>query len=108
MPDSAPSQPTSDDNMRPSEQVCAAEYANGEPLRTVAAAGGSTPTPAGRREAMWLTYVEALAELGVPRSMMLRWRKQGLAPKFKRLPNGSLMIRKDTLDEWRERLPEVA
>jgi predicted site-specific integrase-resolvase len=57
---------------------------------------------------MWLTYPEALTQIGVARSTMLRWRNEGRGPIFKRLPNGSLIIHRDKLTEWFDGLPEAA
>jgi len=45
-----------------------------------------------------------LAELGIARSSMDRWRADGRGPRFTKLPNGVLRIRREKLDEWLEGL----
>lgn len=41
-----------------------------------------------------------LAELGVSRRQLDRWRSRGIAPRFIRLPNGDIRMRRETLDAW--------
>ncbi|WP_116245609.1 AlpA family transcriptional regulator [Nocardiopsis sp. FIRDI 009] len=56
-----------------------------------------------------LTLPEVLAELKVPRSTFDDWRKKGLAPRYAKLPNGQLRVRRSDLDNWlAERMGEVA
>jgi hypothetical protein len=47
-----------------------------------------------------MSYEEVLDELGVARSSMDKWRLEGKAPRFARLPNVSLRTRRDWLNEW--------
>jgi predicted DNA-binding transcriptional regulator AlpA len=62
-------------------------------------------TPAAVPEfAPWMSYEEVLEELDVARSTMDRWRADSRAPRFVRLPNGALRIRRDRLEEWLEGL----
>ncbi len=53
---------------------------------------------------VWLTMSEVLEELGVARSTMDDWRRSGRAPKFVKLPNGELRLRRDDFEAWTERL----
>jgi predicted DNA-binding transcriptional regulator AlpA len=56
-----------------------------------------------------LTIRQVLAELsGVPRSTFYRWRQQGRGPKSIKLPNGTVLIRRSSLDSWLEDLEESA
>jgi predicted DNA-binding transcriptional regulator AlpA len=57
---------------------------------------------------MWMTYEEVLAEVGVTRSTMDKWRVTGRGPKFKKLPNGKLRARRADVEQWLDLLPEVA
>lgn len=54
---------------------------------------------------MWLTLPEVLAELGVDRGTFDHWRRRGVGPKMKKLPNGSWRIRGDWYDAWLLGLP---
>jgi predicted DNA-binding transcriptional regulator AlpA len=56
----------------------------------------------------WLTVDEVLEHLTISRSTWDKWRQKQCSPKAKRLPNGSLRIRADWLDEWLDQLPEEA
>lgn len=56
----------------------------------------------------WMTITDVSEELGVSRSTLYKWVALGKGPTFKKLPNGSLRVRRDEFDEWVERLPEVA
>jgi predicted DNA-binding transcriptional regulator AlpA len=55
-----------------------------------------------------MTYEEVLAEVGVTRSTMDKWRVTGRGPKFKKLPNGKLRARRADVEQWLDLLPEVA
>ena len=57
--------------------------------------GPAEPDPRER-----LTFEQVLAEVGVTRSTMDKWRARGAAPRFKRLPNGNLISRREWLDQW--------
>ncbi|HTV12014.1 MAG TPA: helix-turn-helix domain-containing protein [Acidimicrobiales bacterium] len=52
----------------------------------------------------WMSSEAVLAELGIARSSMDRWRADGRGPRFTKLPNGVLRIRREKLDEWLEGL----
>lgn len=56
----------------------------------------------------WMTLEDACQRLGVSRHTMAKWRARGVAPKFKKLPNGSLRIREADLTDWERQLPEAA
>ncbi|GHD23366.1 hypothetical protein GCM10007147_18500 [Nocardiopsis kunsanensis] len=56
-----------------------------------------------------LTIPEVLAELQVSRSTFDDWRKKGLAPRYSKLPNGQLRVRRSDFDTWlAARVEEVA
>jgi predicted DNA-binding transcriptional regulator AlpA len=57
---------------------------------------------------MWMTYEEVLEEVGVSRSTMDKWRLTGRAPRFKKLPNGQLRLKRPDFEQWLESLPEAA
>lgn len=57
---------------------------------------------------MWMTYEEVLEEVGVSRSTMDKWRLTGRAPRFKKLPNGQLRLKRPEFEQWLESLPEAA
>jgi hypothetical protein len=48
----------------------------------------------------WLTVSEVLVELGISEDTWKKWRLRRVAPPAKRLPNGSLRIRRGDLDRW--------
>lgn len=52
----------------------------------------------------WLTTQEVCERLAVSYDTYAKWRGKGVAPRAKRLPNGSLRTREDWLDEWMEAL----
>lgn len=63
-------------------------------------------TAAGRRR-QWLTMEDFCEELGVPLSTAYKWRifpsddgEPARFPRYCRLPNGKIRIRRDWLDEW--------
>jgi predicted DNA-binding transcriptional regulator AlpA len=55
----------------------------------------------------WMTIVEVCTDLGVGRSTMDDWRRDGRGPRFVRLPNRSLRIRALAYEAWLETM-EVA
>ena len=55
----------------------------------------------------WMSFSEVRAMLGVSRATLSAWRADGRFPRFKRLPNGSLRIRRDTVEAWAEHLENV-
>jgi len=55
-----------------------------------------------------MTMVEVCEALGVARSTIDEWRATGRGPRFVRLPNGQLRIRRVALEAWLETLPKVA
>jgi excisionase family DNA binding protein len=63
-----------------------------------------------RRE--WMTLDEFCAALGVHRSTAYKWSAAGTAsgrfPRFCRLPNGHIRIRRDWLEEWLDGLQASA
>jgi excisionase family DNA binding protein len=54
-----------------------------------------------------LTVAEVCAELKVSRSTFYEWKAKGIAPRWRKLPNGELRISRADLDKWYEGL-EVA
>ncbi len=64
----------------------------------------TTPTTAPR----WMTIDDFCRELGVAASTAYKWSAAGPTsgkfPVFRRLPNGSIRIRRDWFDEWLETL----
>ena len=57
-----------------------------------------------RNSKRWLTMREVLDELGVARSTMDAWRKDGRAPAFRKLANGELRCSTDELDAFMDAL----
>jgi len=57
----------------------------------------------------WLTIEDFCAEVGVPMSTAYKWAQAGPGsgrfPRFRRLPNGRIRIRRDWLEEWLDALP---
>lgn len=66
----------------------------------------SPAPPAGA--ATWMTIDDLCRELGVAPSTAYKWCAAGTAsgkfPRFRRLPNGSVRIRREWFDEWIEGL----
>lgn len=60
----------------------------------------------------WMTIDDLCEELRVTPSTAYKWSAAGPAsgkfPRFRRLPNGSIRIRRDWFDEWLERLDPTA
>jgi len=59
-------------------------------------------------DSAWMTMVEVCEALDVARSTIDEWRATGRGPRFVRLPNGQLRIRRVALEAWLETLPKVA
>ncbi|MEV5241928.1 helix-turn-helix domain-containing protein [Streptomyces cinnamoneus] len=57
-------------------------------------------TSIARRSREQLTVDEVCDELRIARSTFYDWRQKGRAPRSIRLPNGSLRIRRNDLDNW--------
>jgi predicted DNA-binding transcriptional regulator AlpA len=55
----------------------------------------------------WLTLTDVCEELGVARSSLDAWRRDDRFPKFRKLPNGGLRLRRSELDVWTESLLAV-
>ncbi len=57
----------------------------------------------------WLAIEDFCAEVGVPLSTAYKWAQAapeaGRFPRFRRLPNGRIRIRRDWLEEWLDALP---
>ena len=47
-----------------------------------------------------LGVAEIISELGISRRELDRWRAQGFAPQFLRMPNGSLRMKDSALRAW--------
>lgn len=74
---------------------------NGAPHRTIERPG----TTQGR----WLSIEDFCNEVGVPLSTAYKWAQAGPEssrfPRFRRLPNGRIRIRRDWLEAWLDELP---
>jgi predicted DNA-binding transcriptional regulator AlpA len=55
----------------------------------------------------WLTLTEVCEELEIARSSLDAWRRDGRFPKFRKLPNGGLRLRRSELEDWTEGLLPV-
>jgi predicted DNA-binding transcriptional regulator AlpA len=60
--------------------------------------GGAGRVPAAGPE--WLTIMEVIAVLRVPRSTFYKWRTRGAGPRAVRLPNGQLRVHAGDLAAW--------
>jgi predicted DNA-binding transcriptional regulator AlpA len=62
------------------------------------------PRPRAADRARWLSIEDFCAELGVSRSTAYKWSCAGSAsgkfPRCRKLPNGSIRIRRDWFEEW--------
>ena len=56
----------------------------------------------------WMSLKDVLAEIAISRSTMNKWRSDGRAPSFIKLPNGELRIRRSEFEAWLIYLPKVA
>ena len=55
----------------------------------------------------FMTLPDVCAEIGVSRSTMDKWRLDGRAPAFRKLPNGSLRVAVDVFEAWLDQLPDA-
>lgn len=57
-----------------------------------------------RRRSEWLSMEDFCAELGVSRFTAYKWSsagpESGKFPSYRRLPNGTIRIRRDWFEEW--------
>lgn len=62
----------------------------------------AAPTPPGERP--WLSIEDFCHELGVATSTAYKWSSSGpdsgRFPRFTRLPNGSIRIRREWFEDW--------
>ena len=56
----------------------------------------------------WMSLKDVLLEIAVSRSTMNKWRSEGRAPSFIKLPNGELRIRRSEFEAWLIEMPKVA
>ncbi len=60
----------------------------------------------------WMTMDDLCEELGVASSTAYKWSaagpRSGKFPRFRKLPNGSIRIRRDWFDEWLDNLDSAA
>ncbi len=56
----------------------------------------------------WMTLKEVLGELQVARSTFDDWRVKGEAPPVRKLPNGTLRIKRTDLEMWMDERLERA
>lgn len=66
------------------------------------------PTVTAGERSQWLTYKDVLIELSVSRSTLDKWRAEGKAPGFVKLPNGEMRLRRSDFDAWVDQLQKVA
>lgn len=70
--------------------------------------GAPERRPAPESAPRWLTMADFCNELGVAASTAYKWSASGTHtggfPRFRRLPNGSIRIRRDWLEDWLEHL----
>jgi predicted site-specific integrase-resolvase len=56
----------------------------------------------------WMSLKDFCEELGVPANTAYKWSsagtRSGRFPRFRKLPNGSIRIRRDWFNEWLEAL----
>lgn len=55
----------------------------------------------------WFTIQQVMEELGVARSTIDKWRRDGNFPKFRKYPNGSLRVEQAAVELWRDSLELV-
>ena len=55
----------------------------------------------------WLSLTDVCEELGIARSSLDAWRRDDRFPKFRKLPNGGLRLRRSELEDWTEGLLTV-
>jgi len=55
----------------------------------------------------WVTIQQVMEELGVARSTIDKWRRDGNFPKFRKYPNGSLRVEQAAVESWRDSLELV-
>ncbi len=60
----------------------------------------------------WMSVEDLCIELGIAASTAYKWAAAGPAsgrfPRYRKLPNGSIRIRRDWFDEWVEGLGPAA
>ena len=70
----------------------------------------ATSVPVVRHQ--WMSVEDLCIELGIAASTAYKWSAAGPAsgrfPRYRKLPNGSIRIRRDWFDEWVESLGPAA
>lgn len=76
-----------------------------------------TTTPLSRPDATnlperdWMSMEDFCGELGIAPSTAYKWSaagpRSGRFPRFRKLPNGSIRIRRDWLEEWLDGLGPI-
>ena len=74
--------------------------------------GVATAAPISVVRHQWMSIEDLCTELGIAASTAYKWSAAGSAsgrfPRYRKLPNGSIRIRRDWFDEWVESLGPAA
>ena len=74
--------------------------------------GVATAAPTSVVRHQWMSIEDLCTELGIAASTAYKWSAAGSAsgrfPRYRKLPNGSIRIRRDWFDEWVESLGPAA
>jgi predicted DNA-binding transcriptional regulator AlpA len=55
-----------------------------------------------------MTLQEVFDELGISKSTWNDWKNKGRTPKFFKLPNGQVRVRRSDFEKWLESLEKVS
>lgn len=65
------------------------------------------PTPTRPTSSNLMTLQDVYEELGIAKSTWNDWKNKGRTPKFFRLPNNQVRIRRADFEKWLEQLEEA-
>lgn len=65
------------------------------------------PTPASSNASKLMTLQEVYDELGIAKSTWNDWKNKGRTPKFFRLPNNQVRVRRADFEKWLDQLEEA-